>query len=375
VYKHKLKSILIKGFKSIDSDGQFIELSSITVLLGANGAGKSNLVSFFNMLNYMTTGALQKYVANQGFADSILYFGAKRTSEIVGHLVFQSSNAIDEYSFSLGRDVTGRLFFQDESIQYLLEGDDTPVIRELGGGAKESQLKTFLEEGDMICKVVQNILSQCRVYQFHDTSDTAKIRDIGNKDDTRYLRNNGGNLAAFLRSLLYRDKGKRYYDRIVRHIRQMIPQFGDFEIEPLAENSDYVRLNWREKDSDYLFGPHQLSDGSLRFIALTTLFMQPPSLLPNVIIVDEPELGLHPAAISALAGMVKAIASTTQVILATQSPQLVDEFSADQVVIVERCQNPSRSVFRKLDQETLAEWLERYSLSELWEKNVMGGRP
>jgi predicted ATPase len=178
-----------------------------------------------------------------------------------------------------------------------------------------------------------------------------------------------------LRQLRSKDPGKRYYDRIVRHIRLMVPQFQDFDLDPLPENDRYVRLNWRQKGSDYLFGPHQLSDGSLRFMALTTLFMQPPDLRPRVIIVDEPELGLHPAAISALAGMVKAVAPATQVVLATQSPRLVDEFSADQVLIVERDETRSRTLFRRLNEKDLAEWLERYCLSELWEKNVLGGRP
>lgn len=172
-----------------------------------------------------------------------------------------------------------------------------------------------------------------------------------------------------------RSDGKRYYDRIVRHVRQVIPQFEDFDLEPLSENEEYVRLNWREKGSDFLFGPHQLSDGSLRFIALAALFMQPPDSRPKIIVVDEPELGLHPAALSELAGMVKAAGSTTQVILATQSCRLIDEFSADQVLIVERRQHPAGSVFRRLDDDALAEWLARYSLSELWEKNVFGGRP
>lgn len=155
----------------------------------------------------------------------------------------------------------------------------------------------------------------------------------------------------------------------------MVPQFLDFDLEPLPENDRYVRLNWREKGSNYLFGPHQLSDGSLRFIALATLFMQPPNFRLRVIIVDEPELGLHPAAISDLAGMVKAVAPKTQVILATQSSRLVDEFTADQVMIVERDQSRSGTRFRGLCEKRLTEWLERYSLSELWEKNVLGGRP
>ncbi|MFH1743940.1 MAG: AAA family ATPase [bacterium] len=371
----ELKSIELKGFKSIDAEGQTIELSPITVLLGANGAGKSNLVSFFKMLNNMTTGNLQGHVEKQGSADTFLYFGAKTTSEISARLRFESAQAEDEYTFVLVRDATERLFMQDETVVYYAKGESAPLIRKLGGGVRESQLKEIADEGDKTCLVVYRLLSSCRVFQFHDTSVTAKIRSKGYIDDARYLRSDGGNLAAFLRGLRYWEGGRPYYDRIVRHIHQIVPQFEDFDLEPLTENKKYVRLNWRERGSDYLFGPHQLSDGSLRFMALTALFMQPPDLLPKVIVVDEPELGLHPAAISALAGMVKAVSSATQVILATQSTRLVDEFTADQVVIVERDEKRPRTLFRRLNEQDLGEWLERYSLSELWEKNVLGGRP
>ncbi|MBM4164899.1 MAG: hypothetical protein FJ222_10760 [Lentisphaerae bacterium] len=371
----KLTRLEIHGFKSIDGDGQSLDLGPVTVLLGANGAGKSNLVSFLRMVNFMTSSGLQTYVADQGFADSLVYFGSKTTMELSARLHFEDGRAKDEYSFTLRRDATNRLFFQDETVTYHAAGQPTPQVRQLGGGSKESQLSEQAKSGDMTCGVALALLSGCKVFQFHDTSATAKIRTEGYADDARYLRSDGGNLAAFLRGLTKRTDGQKYYDRIVRHVRQMVPQFGDFDLNPLPDNDKYVRLNWREKESDYLFGPHQLSDGSLRFMALTTLFLQPPEMRPKVIIVDEPELGLHPAAIASLAGMVKAAAVQTQVILATQSPRLVDEFTADQVVVVERDAVKPRSVFRRLDPEKLGEWLERYCLSELWEKNVLGGQP
>ena len=267
----KLNSIELKGFKSIDDQGQAIELGPITVMLGANGAGKSNLVSFFKMLNYMTTGALQQYVADQGFADSLLHLGAKVTSEISTRLHFENARTKDEYAFVLNRDATGRLFLKDETIVYHAKGRTTPHIRTLGGGVRESQLRECAEKGDQTCQVVLSLLSRCQVFQFHDTSATAKIRGEGYVDDAKFLRSDGGNLAAFLRQMRSKEHGKRYYDRIVRHIQLMVPRFLDFDLDTLPENDKYVRLNWREKGSHYLFGPHQLSDGSLRFMALATL--------------------------------------------------------------------------------------------------------
>jgi predicted ATPase len=371
----QLKRMEIKGFKSIDSEGQTVEFQPITVMLGANGAGKSNLVSFFKLLNAMMGGGLQRHVADQGFADALLYFGGKTTTEMRARLEFKGTRSGNEYEFVLERNATGNLFFRDEKIQHRAKEMEEPRGRQLGGGSRESQLKMIAEAGDLYGRVVYSMVSGCRVFQFHDTSATAGIRGQVYKDDAKILRSDGGNLAAFLRGMRLRSQGKRYYERIVRHVRQVIPQFEDFDLEPLSENEKFVRLNWRERGSDFLFGPHQLSDGSLRFVALAALFMQPPDSRPKVIVVDEPELGLHPAALSELAGMVKAAASASQVILATQSCRLIDEFSAGQVLIVERRQDPPGSVFRRLDDDALAEWLARYSLSELWEKNVFGGRP
>lgn len=371
----ELKGIDFKGFKSIDAEGQDIGLGPITVLLGANGAGKSNLVSFFKMLNCVTTGAFQQYVADQGFADSILYFGGKTTSRVYALLKFEDEVKVYGYEVVLSRDATGGLFLNVEAVQFHEKGSPGPHRVTVGVGVRESQLKDFAVKGNQICGLISSFMSRCRVFQFHDTSSAAKIRSQGYKDDAKFLRSDGGNLAAFLRGLKKHNGREKYYERIIRHVRLMVPQFSDFDLEPLADNDNYVRLNWREKGSDYLFGPHQLSDGTLRFMALTTLFLQPPELRPRVIIVDEPELGLHPAAISALAGMVKAAPPSAQVILATQSSRLVDEFTADQVMIVERDQKRLRTAFRRLNEQDLGDWLERYCLSELWEKNVLGGRP
>lgn len=371
----KLTRLELHGFKSVDGEGQSIDIGAVTVMLGANGAGKSNLVSFLRMVNYMTSGGLQNYVADQGFADSLLYFGSKTTTEISARLQFEDEVAKNEYAFTLRRDTTNRLFLEDETVTCKAADQPAPFVRHLGGGSKESQLIDWIKTGDRTCGGLLSLLSTFKVFQFHDTSATSKIRTECYIDDARFLRSDGGNLAAFLRGLKKRLGGEKYYERIIRHISQMVPQFGDFDLQTLPENDKYVRLNWREKGSEHLFGPHQLSDGSLRFMALAALFLQPPEMRPKVIIVDEPELGLHPSAIAALAGMVKTAAAQTQVILATQSPRLVDEFSADQVVIVERDTARPRSVFRRIEPAKLSDWLDHYCLSELWEKNVLGGQP
>jgi predicted ATPase len=224
------------------------------------------------------------------------------------------------------------------------------------------------EGGNATARFIRGCLRRCIVYQFHNTSETARVRLGWSKDDNRYLKEDGANLAAVL--LRLRDELAPYYRRIVENIRRLTPQFLDFELEP---SNGKVLLQWRERDTDMVFGPHQASDGTLRIMALFTLLLQPPDSLPDVIIMDEPELGLHPYAIRTLAGLVKSVSKQTQVVLATQSANLLNCFDPEDIVVMER---PEReTTLRRLGEAELAEWLDRYSMAELWEKNVLGGTP
>jgi predicted ATPase len=377
----KLKKIVISGYKSIDNEGQSIEFGDVTVLLGANGAGKSNLVSFFKLLNYMTTGSLQVFIGQQGYAESLLHYGAKTTPVIRAKLRFEDEKSnTGTYDFTLAHASGDTLIFTRENVTWQQRQHHRPFEINLGAGYSESKLPEMAkssQEGKKTksCKIIRNLLQSCRVYQFHDTSNVARIRNYGYIGDNEYLRSDAGNLAAFLHGMQKTKEGEKYYQRIVRHIRMIIPQFGDFILKPSPLNDNQIRLDWNESGSDYRFGPHQLSDGGLRFMAMATLLLQPPELIPGAILIDEPELGLHPVAISALAGMIHSASEYSQVIIATQSPRLVDEFEANVITVVERDEKKNRSLFKKLDEEELKEWLDRYTLSELWEKNVFGGRP
>lgn len=372
----KLSRMTVGGFKSIPTEEQTMRFGDITVLLGANGAGKSNVVSFFRMLNYMMTGGLQTYVGENGSSETLLYYGLKKTARITAEMEFNTPELQDIYRFSLAHAAGDTLIFTEETVVYHQKARKNPVTVTFDPGLKESGLpEKSKDHNQRTVQVVFNLLKKCQVFQFHDTSNVAKIRNKGYINDNRFLRSDGGNLAAFLYAMQHGAEGEKYYHRIVRYIRQIMPQFSDFELQPSSLNEDYIMLNWKEQGSDYLFGPHQISDGSLRFMAIATLLLQPPKTLPSVTILDEPELGLHPSAISLLAGMAKAGSQHCQIILATQSPQLVDEFEPGNILIVERNIQDHCSEFKSLNQEQLAEWLERYSMSELWEKNVFGGQP
>ncbi len=368
----RLESLTLAGFKSIGTPGAEVRFGEVTVLLGANGAGKSNFISFFQLLNFLTTAALQKFVVPRGGADSLLHFGPKTTGCCQWSLRYSqpSSGRISTYKGSLFPASGGRMSLAGETVElHDAEKYDHPQFIMLAPGL-ESQMN---EHTDKTVQVVRGALSRCRVYQFHDTSLEAKIRTGGYLNDNRYLRADGGNLAAFLFAIKNHPEQSRYYQRIVRHIQNVVPQFDDFILEPMANNPKNILLDWKAKGQDYRFGPHQLSDGTLRFMALTALFMQPPKTMSSMLIVDEPELGLHPAALSALAGMVRSASRNCQVLLSTQSSQLVNEFELEDIVVVD--QDTGNSHFQRLAREPLAEWLANYSLAELWDKNVLGGRP
>lgn len=365
-----LTKLELHGFKSIRHLTD-LALQPLNVLIGANGSGKSNLIAFFKLLSWMTAspGNLQFYIGKSGGANALLHDGAAVTSQIEASLTFETEAGTNEYAMRLFHAAPDTLIFAEEkyrSSQHSFGGTDNWTS--LDAGHREAHIIDMAESGNATAKTILWLLKTCVVYQFHNTSDTARIRQRWGLDDNRFLKEDGANLAPFL--LRLRDTQPKVYQRTVATIRQIAPFFADFVLEP---TDGRVILQWQERESDMIFGPHQASDGTLRMMALVSLLLQPTEDLPAVVILDEPELELHPYAINIIAGLLKSVATHTQVILATQSMTLLDYFDPEDIIIVDR---PGReSVFKRLDAEKLQEWLEEYTLAELWEKNVIGGRP
>ena len=375
--KIKLKCITISGFKSFNSDEHTIEFGDITALIGANGAGKSNLVSFFKMIGYMTTAALQQYIGQQGGASSLLNFGFRHTPKMAAKLEFEHEQYSIIYEFILAGAAQDTMVFTEEFLHYNEKHCKYPNTITLTSGLKESGLKISAKEQKIKpLTIIQSFWDNCKVYQFHDTSSTSSIRNSGYINQNEFLYSDGGNLAAFLYGMKENEITLPYYEKIVRHIKQVFPPFRDFSLQPSVRNNNYIILDWvGAKNIEYKLGPHQLSDGTLRFMALAALLLQPPQNLPSVIVIDEPELGLHPSAIVELASMVKMASQHTQVVLATQSPALLDEFKPEQITVIERDPVSKSSIFKRFTEEDLKIWLEDYTLSEIWDKNIIGGKP
>jgi predicted ATPase len=379
---HLLKRLDIKGFKSIKDAS--IELRPLNILIGANGSGKSNLISFFKMMSNMAARNLQGFIGTSGGANALLHYGAKTTPQMEATLQLDApKNMVSQYHVRLAHAFVDTLVFEEEkSFGKTKDQEGTVFGANLGPGRRETEMlpkegSWVLAEsstGDVSIAAafhMSEILRSCRIFQFQDTSDSAPIRLTGDIDQNQRLLNDGRNLAAFL-YMLQKTQPKSY-ESIVDTIRLIVPFFGDFALAPLRVNPRSIQLWWKERDHDYDFGPHQLSDGTLRAMALVTLLMQPEADMPRIILIDEPELGLHPYAITILASLLKTASHHSQVIVATESPALLSHFDPADVVVTERCMG--ETTFRRCEEAELKEWLDEYTLGQLWEKNVLGGGP
>ncbi len=362
----QLNTISVKGFKSIASIEK-LKLGAINVVIGPNGSGKSNFIGVFSFLHAIREGHLQDYVIKAGGADKVLHFGAKTTKLLQIRISFQ--DATNEYEIKLVPTSADELVPLSESVYYWDQSRYRgPMSESLPRIGKEAGISA--QKSTSIANHVRVHLDRWRLYHFHDTSSTSPMKMTTDVNDNRYLRPDGSNLAAFLYFL--REKHSISYSLIRRIVQRVAPFFEDFQLEPQKLNPEKIRLEWRHKGSEAYFDAPALSDGTLRFIALATLFLQPANYQPSVILVDEPELGLHPYAITLLASLIKQI-SGKQVIISTQSPFLLDHFQPEDVLVADRVDGGTQ--FTRLDPVKLEGWLQYYSLGQLWEKNELGGRP
>ena len=363
----ELDYITVKGFKSIASIEE-LKLGPIKVLIGPNGSGKSNFIGVFSFLNAIREGRLQEYVAKAGGADKVLHFGSRVTDDLYIHISFREE--VNQYDITLEPNGTDELFPQDETVYFWNKRSyNQPYEQRIESEGKEAGISRQSPGG--IPGHVRWHLDSWRLYHFHDTSDQSPVKKTVDVNDNRYLRPDGSNLAAFL--YLLREKHPDSYRTITGAVRKVAPFFEDFELEPLLLNPDKIRLQWQHAGTDAHFDASSLSDGTLRFMALATLLLQPRIYRPSVILVDEPELGMHPYAITLLAALMKEASTESQVIVSTQSSLLLDHFEPEEVLVAERIKGATQ--FNPLDSSELESWLENYSLGQLWEKNELGGRP
>jgi predicted ATPase len=363
----QLDKMTIRGFKSFENLEDF-ELGDLNVLIGANGSGKSNFVEFFRVLRAMISGGLQTHVRLNGPVDGYFFNGVSHSKSIEVDLKF----GLNRYVFELAATTDGKLLITTEKTQYLNGGG----LKKIGSGEFESVLQK--RKGDRSSlfpgyvgpnSYVWDAVSNWQVYHFHDTSSTSGMRREAGIEQSAVLFPDASNLAPFLLQL--RNEKPNTYQLIRKTLQRIAPYFDDFELSIRKQKEeDTVRLTWRQKGKDYLFSPGHLSDGTIRFLCLTTALLQPDP--PATIVVDEPELGLHPEAIMVLGGLIRSASSSTQIIIATQSPQLLSEFEPEQIITVDQIDGSTQ--LQHVNASELEAWLDDFSVGELWQKgNIHGG--
>ena len=364
----KLEKIKIGGFKSIENIE--LPLKNINILIGANGVGKSNFLNFFEMLSRMVkSDSLREYIARKGGADDLLFNGAKVTRSIESHLEFNSRAGKTEYQFTLRHTEDNALAFSREECRLTpAQSGGEPPWESFGVGHREAKLtdKRFQDKAGV---TVSRMLKNCSVYQFHDTSRAGPFSQPSDTDDNVFLRADGRNMASVLYDL--QQNNPAIYNNIVSVVRKALPAFSDFRLEPLHSR---ITLKWTQKNSDKTFSPHLGSDGALRFFALATLLSMPEDRTSDIVLLDGPELGAHPYVITILGSLIKRLSKRNkQVIVATQSPLLINQFDAEDVIVAEMKEGNTN--LTRLKNDDLRRWLDDYCLGDLWQKNVFGGNP
>ena len=373
----RIESVRIRGFRSL-ADVELSNLRNANVLIGANGSGKSNFIRFFEMMSWMLRSRrLEEFVALQGGADDQLHKGNRVTPRMEAELTVHTDAGRNDYRFALAHAHPDRFVFTEEAFRFSASHLPTAARWQYApSGQSEAAIVDLAQAqtpppgvNPRTARVVVHLLRDCAVYQFHDTSDASHFKKRWDADDNNYLRTHGGNLAAVLHRLEQEDV--RRFEVISRHVRRVLPVFDRFQIE---DSFGKVSLRWKAAGTDKSFGAHLTSDGSLRFFALVTLLNLPPEMLPSVLLLDEPELGLHPAAIALVGGMIKTLAVDRQIIVATQSPLLVDAFDLEDVAVLDL--DDGRTTIRRPDADGYRRWLDEGFLpGEIWQKNLIGGRP
>ncbi len=363
-----LQHIKVEGFKSIAKLD--LCMKNINILIGANGVGKTNLISLFTFLGNLSQGKLRNYVETEGGAERFFHFGTKQTSQMMFNLEVGNNSYHVEFSPNLDDD---SLIFNDEYCTFVGSSRPWQLYPKKGESGFVSGERP---DSIPVMRHTKDYLDNCRVYHFHDTSNQARFKKTNKLNSYHYLEKDAANIAPFLYYLKTSksETCRQSYQQIVSAIHSVAPFFHDFYLEPGGEKGDEnIILRWTHTKHENPFSANILSDGTARFICLATLFLQPASRRPDTIILDEPELGLHPAALNILADIIQATAKETQVICSTQSVAFANLFAPEDFIVVDA--EDGISTFERLEKDSLNDWLDDYGMGDIWAKNLIGGRP
>ena len=361
-----IKSVTIKGFRNLKCV-ENLELSNLNVLIGGNGVGKSTLMHFFEMLSWMHQGSnFQEYVIRNGGGDDQFFMGGLATPEMTADISMETKDGTYDYGVSLVYlKAKDRAWVTEERYRFVPPASEEAVPYQV---LKEMEAESQLgRQTDPTAQKIRKLLQQFGVFHFYDAAANATANKRWEVSDSYCLHPDGGNLAPVLLSLKENDRQR--YQYIVDQIQSVFPNLGDFV---LTQEYGKVLLQWKHRFSNKVLGPYLTSDGTLRFFFLVTLLNLPSDRLPSVLFIDEPELGLHPYAMELVAAMLKRVARTKQVVVATQSANLLDCFDLDNIIVAES--HGGAAQFKRMNRQDYERWLEDdYQPSDIWLSQSVGG--
>ncbi len=366
----KIDTLEITGFRGIKHAK--IELRDINVLIGANGAGKSNILLSVYLLSERNHSSFRQFFNGLGGNDSLFYGGVKLNSKIKIKITLADKKKLThatqiDYISGGQVEISQISNAESKSGQKLTLFNFDDQKQEIYSPVRDTATVNILVEHS---KKISELFGNLGIYKFCDTSPMSPIRQPSLINDNVNLRGMGENLSAWI--YLFSIKQPKQFSFFQSLVRRVVPRFDCFVLRPDPFNENQIRLEYRNLGQDLLLSAAHLSDGSLRFIALAVLLLFNP---PPLIIIDEPELGLHPTALQLIADLIRQASFESQIIVATQSVDFLNQFEPHQILVVEREEDSEETLVKRLDATELEGWLEDYSVGDLWLKNVLGGKP
>jgi predicted ATPase len=388
--KRTIEKIRLRNILSFGDKGEEIELQPLNVLIGQNASGKSNFIDIFKLLFALTEEKmLTNFTSKSGGTSEWLWKGKKvsKTAEVKVWL------ELTEYFIALVLD-SQTLYIADEYIRVkrtkknykrakfsfpILSTGKSPnlkspnllTLNDLSTSffhfdLTKLNLEISIPEYSVYFGEPLRVFSEIATYTELQVSRKSEIRKPQLPDvPNNFLDEDASNLALVLNDLEHRGDTK---DKIVSHLKKFNPRIKDYSIRILGGT---VQLFVREEGLEKPISAMRLSDGTLRYLCLLAILCHPEP--PPLICLEEPEVGLHPDILPTIAELLIDASSRTQLIVTTHSDILVSALSdvPEAVLVCEADEDGTH--FKRLDKENLKEWLDEYSLGEVWLRGGIGG--